>query len=75
MDKKMKLNFKQETNDKNDAKIHPLKGTVKDAAYKDKKASKHLLKGQDKDKLAQQISSAASSPKKRVADEIQNGKK
>ena len=55
--------------------LHPLKGTVLKDEYKDKDSSKDRLKGEDKDKLADQVHSATDNSDKRIADKIQNSKK
>ncbi|AOW16358.1 hypothetical protein LPB03_02250 [Polaribacter vadi] len=52
--------------------LHPLKGTVKKDEYKDKDSSKERLKGEDKEKLEDQVHSATDNSDKRVADKIQN---
>ncbi|MGY8911065.1 MAG: hypothetical protein ACKVIG_14570 [Flavobacteriales bacterium] len=52
--------------------LHPLKGTVKKDEYKDKDSSKDRLKGEDKEKLEDQVHSATDNSDKRVADKIQN---
>lgn len=52
--------------------LHPLKGTVKKDDYKDKDSSKDRLKGEDKEKLEDQVHSATDNSDKRVADKIQN---
>jgi len=54
--------------------LHPLKGTVLKDEYKDKDSSKERLKGEDKDKLENQVHSATDNSDKRVADKIQNSK-
>ncbi|AUC84229.1 hypothetical protein CW731_02455 [Polaribacter sp. ALD11] len=53
--------------------LHPLKGTVK-KGYKDKDSSKDRLKGEDKEKLKDQVHSATEDADK-VADKIQNSEK
>lgn len=55
--------------------LHPLKGTVKKDDYKDKDSSKDRLKGEDKEKLEDQVHSATDNSDKRVADKIQNSEK
>ena len=52
--------------------LHPLKGTVKKDEYKDKDSSKERLKGEDKEKLEDQVHSATDNSDKRVADKIKN---
>jgi hypothetical protein len=52
-----------------------LKGTVKKDEYKDKDSSKERLKGEDKEKLENQVHSATDNSDKRVADKIQNSEK
>lgn len=54
--------------------LHPLKGNVLKDEYKDKKSSKKRLKGEDKEKLENQVQSATDNSDKRVADKIQNTK-
>ncbi|QTD37974.1 hypothetical protein JL193_01320 [Polaribacter batillariae] len=51
--------------------LHPLKGTVK-KGYKDTDSNKDRLKGEDKDKLKDQVHSATDESNDRVADKIQN---
>ena len=54
--------------------LHPLKGTVKKDEYKDKDSNKDRLKGEDKDKLKDQVHSATDDSNA-VADKIQNSDK
>ena len=53
--------------------LHPLKGTVK-KGYKDTDSDKGRLKGEDKDKLKDQVHSVTKD-NDRVADKIQNSEK
>lgn len=55
--------------------LHPLKGTVLRDEYKDRDSSKERLKGEDKEKLEEQVHSATDNSDKRVADKIQNSEK
>lgn len=54
--------------------LHPLKGTVLKDEYKDKDSSKERLKGEEKEKLENQVQSATDNSDNRVADKIQNTK-
>jgi len=65
---------KGNSGDKHEKGLHPLKGTVKKDEYKDKDSSKERLKGEDKEKLQNQVQSATDNSAKKVADKIQNKK-
>ena len=64
---------KGNSGDEHERGLHPLKGTVK-KGYKDEDSSKDRLKGEDKDKLEDQVHSATDDANK-VADKIQNSEK
>ena len=73
--KKYKENTtKGNSGDEHEQGLHPLKGTVKKDEYKDKDSSKDRLKGEDKEKLENQIQSATDNSNKKVADKIQHKK-
>ncbi|PQJ78093.1 hypothetical protein [Polaribacter porphyrae] len=62
---------KNNSGDKPEPNLHPLKGTVKEG-YKDKDSNKNRLQGIDKEKLEKQVHSATDNSIKRIADKIQN---
>ncbi|WP_405604610.1 hypothetical protein [Polaribacter sp. Asnod1-A03] len=77
MSNKEKLSVENQTKgnagDVNERGLHPLKGTVKKGS-KDNDTDKDILKGEDKEKLKDQVHSATDNSSDRIADEIQHKK-